>query len=102
MPLERPRAQPSARLCAERRAPVANLRHELVALDGFDLLLLPLLDGTRDRAALAASMAERLEQAGMSPSENGAPIDDAARVRELVAVSVEESLRNLCLNEVLC
>ena len=99
---DRPRARAAARVQAERKMPVANLRHELVSLDAFDLMMLPLLDGTRDRDALAAAMTERLDANGVGPRENGQLIEDPARVRELVARSVEESLRSLTVSEVLC
>jgi methyltransferase-like protein len=45
-------ASPLARLQAATNATVTNRRHRLVALNPFDRLLLPHLDGSRDRAAL--------------------------------------------------
>jgi SAM-dependent methyltransferase len=49
---ERPAASPLARLQAEAAAVVTNLRHGLVPLDEQERLVLRLLDGRRDRAAL--------------------------------------------------
>jgi SAM-dependent methyltransferase len=54
---ERPRGFPVARWQAARREGVTNLRHETIRLvDPFARALLPLCDGTRDRAALAAAL----------------------------------------------
>lgn len=54
---ERPRASRIARLQAQSRPRVVNLRHESVNLTDADARrLLPLLDGTRDRRALLAAL----------------------------------------------
>jgi len=57
-PSARPRASALARVQARRGRAIVNLWHEPVALDPQDRALIPLLDGTRDRAALIAAMAE--------------------------------------------
>lgn len=54
---ERPRVTPMARLQAAEGPVVANLRHEPTTLDDPARLLVTLLDGTRDRAALVAALA---------------------------------------------
>ena len=75
-PGERPRASPYARfLAAQDRLLVTNLRHERVVLTPFACVLLTLLDGRRDRAALLAELAPvapppRSErEAALSPAE---------------------------------
>jgi SAM-dependent methyltransferase len=68
---ERPRATAYARYLAARGAFVTNLRHENVRLEPQVLRLLVLLDGTRDRAALAR--------------EVGGSVDVAAALDELAA-----------------
>lgn len=55
---ERPCASPLARLRVAGGEPAVNLRHELVALDPNATALLPLLDGSRDRAALLSALPE--------------------------------------------
>ena len=55
---ERPRVTPMARLQAAEGPLVANLRHEPTTLDDPARLLVTLLDGTRDRAALVAALAD--------------------------------------------
>ncbi len=58
-PGERPVASRLARMQALRGSEVANLRHRKADLDPAALALLPLLDGTRDRAGLAEEMGRR-------------------------------------------
>ena len=60
---ERPRASALARLQARAVTGVTNLRHENVLLgDPLVRTFLGLLDGTRDRAAIAREMAEALRE----------------------------------------
>jgi methyltransferase-like protein len=49
-------ASPLARYQAERGADVSTLMHQSLVLDPFDLAVLSLLDGTRDREALRAAL----------------------------------------------
>src|SRR5205814_180370 len=57
-PSERPLASAHARLLAPLRADLTNLRHEIAIVENeLARALLPLLDGTRDRAALADAVA---------------------------------------------
>jgi SAM-dependent methyltransferase len=55
---ERPRVTAMARLQAAEGPLVASLRHEPTTLDDPARLLVTLLDGTRDRAALIAALAD--------------------------------------------
>ena len=71
-PGARPQASPVARLQAARGAHVTNMRHEMVGIDDADRRLLSLLDGSLDRAAIAAQAFPR--QRPKSPSE---ALDDA-------------------------
>lgn len=83
-PGELPLAGRYARYCAlQGDLVVTNLRHEMVQLDDLPPLLLPLLDGTRDRAALERDLrAEVTRLAG----------DDAP---ELLPEDLEEALQLL-------
>ncbi|MDP2710378.1 MAG: methyltransferase regulatory domain-containing protein [Solirubrobacteraceae bacterium] len=56
-----PRVTAMARLQAREGALVANLRHDAVTLDDPARALVMLLDGTRDRAALLAGLADAVE-----------------------------------------
>ncbi len=52
----RPLASPLARFQARTAARVASLRHRVIQLEGPDRVLLDLLDGSRDREAIAAGL----------------------------------------------
>jgi SAM-dependent methyltransferase len=61
-PGERPKASPLVREAIRVAGPASSLRHTTVALDAEPVrAVLALLDGSRDRAALARSLAGRVE-----------------------------------------
>ena len=88
---ERPVASPLARFqLSLGLTMVTNQRHQSIDLpDESGRLLVSLLDGTRDREALAAAMGR------VAPGPEGAPADPAAIERAL-QVGLQEMLR-LCL-----
>jgi len=60
-PPERPVASPLARLQARRASEVTNLLHKSITMNPFSRVLLPLLDGTRDRTALLETLMPRID-----------------------------------------
>lgn len=76
---ERPRAYALARHQAATGAQVTNVHHETVWTTDLPRLLLPLLDGTRDRAALL----DRLRAAAVA-GELDLGLPDAGPARERV------------------
>jgi methyltransferase-like protein len=70
-PGARPQASPVARLQAARGAHVTNMRHEMVGIDDADRRLLSLLDGSLDRAAIAAQAFP-----GQAPKSASEALDD--------------------------
>lgn len=78
---ERPHASELARRDAERGLEsTANLRHERVVIDPAARALLPALDGTRDRAALAEHMLAQARAGVITFNENHQPVTDPARM----------------------
>jgi cyclopropane fatty-acyl-phospholipid synthase-like methyltransferase/methyltransferase-like protein len=71
-PGARPQASPVARLQAVRGAHVTNMRHEMVGIDDADRRLLSLLDGSLERAAIAAQAFP-----GQPPKSASEALDDA-------------------------
>jgi hypothetical protein len=71
-PGARPQSSGVARLQAARGARVTNMRHEMVGLDDADRRLLSLLDGSLERAAIAAQAFP-----GQPPQSASEALDDA-------------------------
>jgi SAM-dependent methyltransferase len=70
-PGERPIASPLARLQATTGSRVASLRHRVIQLEAPDRVLLGLLDGSRDRAALAAGLDPPLDREALEARLRG-------------------------------
>lgn len=101
-PGERPVASPLARLQAARNRPVVNLRHKNLDLGDLDQVVLELLDGTRDRAALSDTLAGAVAAGRLGIEDAaGARLEDPERVREVVAGALEESLARLAAGSLL-
>ena len=94
-PGERPRSCPLVRLQASRGNAVTNRRHERVALDSFGQRLVPLLDGVRDRSSLREALTALVADGSLVVSVEDKPIQDSARVREIMATELDKKLRQL-------
>lgn len=94
---ERPRASVLARLQAKDSRSVTNRRHRVVELNGFDHQVLRLLDGSRDRAALAEALAALPNLEG----PDGKPIDDTMGTSKFVEEWLEPSLHRLAMSSLL-
>ncbi len=83
LPGDRPEACPVARVhAAEGVSRVANDAHRAVPLEDADHVVLPLLDGTRDRSALAAALSERLDSDDLEDAN--LPTDPAMAVEAVL------------------
>jgi methyltransferase-like protein/cyclopropane fatty-acyl-phospholipid synthase-like methyltransferase len=92
---ERPVASPLARLQALEQSPITNLMHEIVPVTPFDRHLLPLLDGTRDRAALLDGLMTRFQQGLLNIVQEEQPVTDAGRAGEILRTILEQQLPRL-------
>jgi methyltransferase-like protein/ubiquinone/menaquinone biosynthesis C-methylase UbiE len=91
-----PVASPLARVQAARGEPAVNLWHESLDLEDLDRVVLPLLDGTRDRAAIAEALGETLSDGCLRIEDAaGTPLEDPGHARRVVASALEESLQRL-------
>jgi SAM-dependent methyltransferase len=91
-----PVAWPLARADAVREAnQTVSLHHRSVPLDGLSRALLPLLDGTRDRAALAGAVLAMLDRGEIELQHDGAPVLDSAARGKAVAEFVDATIRAL-------
>ena len=71
---------------------VTNRRHVRVELPPFDRHLLELLDGSRDREALAHEMQALVAAKALRLSLQGEPVDDPAIVAEIMGPAIEKAL----------
>ncbi|QEG26218.1 tRNA (guanine-N(7)-)-methyltransferase [Gemmata obscuriglobus] len=102
VPPERPVALVHARAAAKGgRTSVSNRRHETVRLDDLSSRLLPLLDGTRDRAALVEALAALARAGELTVQRGGQALADADAIRASVAGALEDALGELARDALL-
>lgn len=89
---EKPLALAHARLTAAASATASNRRHEWIRLNEFDRRLIPLLDGTRDRAALVNELTEVALSGALTVRKENAPITDREGVHAALASIIDEAL----------
>jgi len=93
---QRPIVIPLARFdAAHGGLSTANLRHEQVSLDVGGRLLVPLLDGTRDREALCEGLLQAMAGSGMQLKRDGEPITRYGERRDAALQSIEALLESL-------
>jgi SAM-dependent methyltransferase len=93
---ERPVASPLARWLAARGRPAVNLRHETLELSDLQETLVPLLDGSRDRALLSAAVLAAIGEGKLGIENSaGETLEDPAAMEDVVATAVDENLERL-------
>lgn len=101
---ERPVVRPVARYQAGLPELVTNILHQSLDLEPLDRLVLPLLDGTRTAADVAAAIAAALAEGRLAPTSTGKPPEEgggeetapqAAEEPKSAAEMAEISLRRL-------
>jgi methyltransferase-like protein/ubiquinone/menaquinone biosynthesis C-methylase UbiE len=90
---DRPTASPLARMQAQTGFEVTNLRHHTVELDPVALAMLNLLDGTRDREALAAELGVLAQTEAPTNQGEGGPPSSQEPWQEDIDGSLERMLR---------
>ena len=98
---ERPIASLIARYQAEAGLKICNLRHFNIGLDNFSSLTIRLLDGSRDREAILATLSQWVAQGHFLVSRDGQSIQDETQLREVLSVLLDESLVSLAKNGLL-
>lgn len=84
---EMPVAAPVARHQAPRQASVTNLFHQALELLPLDRVVLPLLDGSRSAADVAAAVAEAVASGRIAPTESGRPAGEEPGEMEPAALA---------------
>ncbi|MDY3558854.1 class I SAM-dependent methyltransferase [Gemmata sp. JC673] len=92
---ERPVAFGPARVRAVQNRPIPTVRHELARLPDLERRLLPLLDGTRDRAALTEVLAGEVATGRLQLERDGRPLHDPTEVRATLTAILDQALASL-------
>jgi methyltransferase-like protein len=92
---ERPLASAWARWESITSTRVTNLRHERVDLDIYEIHLLRLLDGTRDRAAIVAGLEGPVKAGEIVIREDNEPIHDLKYRMNVVNAVLDSKLQEL-------
>jgi methyltransferase-like protein len=74
---------------------VTSLRHHTVPVSDFDRQVLPLLDGTRNRAALLAELLERFRRGQLTLARAGKPVTERHEARAILASTLDQRLPQL-------
>ena len=92
---ERPVASRLARFQAHSGSNVTSFRHEVIVITDLQRQLLQLMDGTHDGAALAEVAHTAVRTGELVVQEEGRPVSDRSRSRDIVESLVEDNLRQL-------
>ena len=76
------------------RNTVTNARHELLTLDAFNLQLVMLLDGKRDRKALLDELVKLVKAGTLVAQQDGKPIKEGESLGNVLSEFMEKSLQN--------
>jgi len=101
-PGERPVASAWARRQLRNGGFVCNLRHNGVDLDELATVLLALLDGSRDHAALVRDLAAAVAGQKLVLTEDGRELVDRAEIRDTLARRLPGILDRMCQLALLC
>lgn len=94
VPGEKPVASPLARLQAPKGS-IASRRHEIVRLSDLDRHLIPLLDGTHDRAALADKLTDIAKSGALNIQKDGVPLYDPKDIHQAIGSVLDQALQNV-------
>jgi methyltransferase-like protein/2-polyprenyl-3-methyl-5-hydroxy-6-metoxy-1,4-benzoquinol methylase/Fe-S-cluster containining protein len=95
---DKPVASPLARYQARHQTAadihITTLTHRKVKLDDLDLVILPLLDGSRDRAALVDALVNAVNEGSLTVHRKGQPAAPD-QMRVILEASLEDCLNRL-------
>jgi|SRR5579883_1015238 len=100
-PSERPEAMPWARMQASRTGIVTNRRHEVVRLSDLDRHLVPLLDGTNDRAAIVDKLTQVALTGALNVQKDNITLNDPVQIKSALNSVYDQVIQNVANHAVL-
>jgi methyltransferase-like protein/cyclopropane fatty-acyl-phospholipid synthase-like methyltransferase len=91
----KPTAFPLARVQASRGPVVTNRRHEVVRLNDLDRHLVPMLDGTNDRAALIEKLTAIAQGGQLNVQKDNMTIYDPNEIKQALTSVMDQALLNV-------
>lgn len=98
---ERPVALSLARIMAAKTGVIPNRRHEVVRLSELDKHLIPLLDGTNDKAALVDKLTQIALSGVVTVRKEEGVLTDPAQIKEALGSIIDQVLGNVARMAVL-
>jgi methyltransferase-like protein/cyclopropane fatty-acyl-phospholipid synthase-like methyltransferase len=92
---EKPTVLPWARIQATRSAIVTNRRHEVIRMNDLDKQLIPLLDGTNDRAAIVEKLTQVALGGALNVQKDNITLYDPKEIRQALESVLEQALQNV-------
>jgi len=97
-----PQASPLARLQAANGTAVTNLRHERIALNVLERLVLQQLDGRHDRLALLDHLTDLAERGTLEIKQEGHLLESPEARRAVLSAQLDSCLAGLAKQALLC
>jgi methyltransferase-like protein/cyclopropane fatty-acyl-phospholipid synthase-like methyltransferase len=94
-PGDLPTALPWARIQATRSGIVTNRRHEVIRLNDLDKQLIPLLDGTNDRAAIVDKLTQVALSGSLNVQKDNITLYDPKEIKEALNSVINQALQNV-------
>jgi methyltransferase-like protein len=99
-PGDKPTALMWSRMQASQATPgkqaiVTNRRHEVIRLNDLDRHLIPLLDGSNDRAGIAEKLTAVAQRGEMNVQKDGAVLTDPKDVKLAITSILDQALQNV-------
>jgi methyltransferase-like protein len=91
----KPLVMPIARLMVQKGAIMPNRRHEVVRLDELDIHMIPMLDGTNDRASILNKLTDLGQRGTITVNKDNVPLTDPAEIRSALDSILDRRLQNV-------
>jgi methyltransferase-like protein len=92
---DKPTALPWARLQSTKMGVVTNRRHEVIRLNDLDKHLIPLLDGTHDKAAIVEKLCAVALSGGLNVQKDNVTLYVPEEIKTALNSVIDQALQNV-------